>query len=752
MIKSKYITALIAVLVILAMILAAILMISPQTIGITDAARSMPYEEKLFSGDSVLEIDLAISQENWEELLDNPTAEEYYSCDVTINGETFQNVGMRTKGNTSLSQVASSDSDRYSFKLEFDHYVSSQTCYGLDKLALNNTYADPTYLKEYLSYDMYRFLGVPSSLTAFAHITINGEEWGLYLAVECLEESYAERNFGMHYGQLYQPESGMDGGNQKNQDNLPDAGNFEGMENFQNRGNFPGGRVLDGEIQPPDGGVMPEFGAETSSDTVDTTDDAAASDQETAVDTDIPLERRQGMMGGFGSSNTGSDLVYIDDDPDSYSGIFDHAVFSATSADQERVIEALQHLNDGTDLEQYINIDEVLRYFAVNTFLVNLDSYASNMKHNYYLYEEDGQLSILPWDLNLAFGTFQSGASDAVNFAIDTPVSGTTLADSPLIGKLLEIEEYRDRYHVYLQQLVDEYMESGRCLAVIEAADELIAEAVAADATAFYSAEEYQAGVKALKTFCLLRAQSISGQLDGSIPSTSEGQAADSSTLIDIGDFQMSALGTMNMGGGRGEMQTSEQNRGDIPPDGVSENGQGIGKSEERSPLPPAAPTEMAPFDSNTAFSESSPDLPTGSADSESDSSEAALPADDGMAANDSAETKSDTSSGSEKSNPFDQMPDMKLMRQAMEIIGNTDLANLSEEQKSKLNALGVTEEMLTEYESVIDQAAGGFGDNGNAADAAQPADDLSAVFWTASAACVLLLALLAAWKYPKCG
>ena len=50
---------------------------------------------------------------------------------------------------TSLSSIASDpDTDRYSFKLEFDHYIEGQTCYGLDKLILNNNYADATNMKE----------------------------------------------------------------------------------------------------------------------------------------------------------------------------------------------------------------------------------------------------------------------------------------------------------------------------------------------------------------------------------------------------------------------------------------------------------------------------------------------------------------------------------------------------------------------------------------------------------------------------
>src|SRR5690606_21887850 len=124
----------------------------------------------------------------------------------------------------------------------------------------------------------------------------------------------------------------------------------------------------------------------------------------------------------------------------SYSAIFDNAETKTTTKDQQRVITALKHLNDGTDLETYVDVEAVLKYFAAHTVVVNMDSYTSNMAHNYYLYEYNGQISILPWDYNLAFGGFQGGAaSDVVNLAIDTPVSGVSLEERPLLGKLLEV-------------------------------------------------------------------------------------------------------------------------------------------------------------------------------------------------------------------------------------------------------------------------------------------------------------------------
>lgn len=84
---------------------------------------------------------------------------------MEIGGKTFYQVGIRPKGNTSLSNIANDPTtDRYSFKLEFDHYVEGQTCFGLDKLVLNNNYADATNMKEALIYDMYQYLGADASL------------------------------------------------------------------------------------------------------------------------------------------------------------------------------------------------------------------------------------------------------------------------------------------------------------------------------------------------------------------------------------------------------------------------------------------------------------------------------------------------------------------------------------------------------------------------------------------------------------
>ena len=115
------------------------------------------YTTKLF-GEDVITINITTSEEDWDYLIENATSKPYISADVEIDGVTYEDVGIKTKGNTSLTQVANSGSDRYSLKINFDKYVDGQDCYGLDSLVLNNLYSDNSYLKEYMSYALMDYM------------------------------------------------------------------------------------------------------------------------------------------------------------------------------------------------------------------------------------------------------------------------------------------------------------------------------------------------------------------------------------------------------------------------------------------------------------------------------------------------------------------------------------------------------------------------------------------------------------------
>ncbi|MCF0228786.1 MAG: CotH kinase family protein, partial [Parasporobacterium sp.] len=242
MITNKHITKIIIAIAAAAVCLCllAVMFSDKLTSAMGGSNVRMEYESRLFDTEKIIEINIIMDPEDWQDMLDTAINEEYRSCDVEINGETICNVAIRPKGNTSLSSVYNDpDNDRYSFKMEFDRYVDGQTCYGLDKLILNNNYADATNIKEALMYDMFRYIGADASLYNFAKISVNGEYWGVYLALEAVEDSFILRNYGTEKGNLYKPDS-MDMGDKGNMPENFSGEKPEGMEDGESSGESTG--------------------------------------------------------------------------------------------------------------------------------------------------------------------------------------------------------------------------------------------------------------------------------------------------------------------------------------------------------------------------------------------------------------------------------------------------------------------------------------------------------------------------------
>ena len=210
-------------------------------------------------------------------------------------------------------------------------------------------------------------------------------------------------------------------------------------------------------------------------------------------------------------------------------------------------MEALKNVHSGTDIEKYIDVDQVLKYMAVHNFSVNDDSLSGSMAHNYYLYEANGRISILPWDYNLSLGGMHGGdGTSVINDPVDELWRGTKLFDF-----VLQNEEYKARYHEYYNKLVNEYLYGGKFAETYNRITGQIDELVKNDPNSMYTYEEYKKSIEVLYDVVMLRAESIKGQLAGTIPSTAEGQSADSSKLVDASHLDLSDLGQF-MGGGRG--------------------------------------------------------------------------------------------------------------------------------------------------------------------------------------------------------
>ena len=714
MISNKHFNKIVSILISIAVIFSLIIIVLPKSSTSTTYIEQPDYVTTIFDDDQVIEINIEMDETAWQEMLDNASAEEYTAANVTVNGTTYNNVAIRPKGNSSLSQLVSDDTtDRYSFKIKFDEYVDGQTLDGLSKLVLNNNMSDATYMKEYLSYKLLASLGVPTPECAYAHITVNGEEWGLYLAVEPIEEEFIARNYGSTDGNLYKPESdSVAVGENKNNDDAnnksdfnqneinqsedtnsdsqmpsdisngessnqmqspPDMNNGDSSNQMQAPPDMNNGDSSNQMQTPPDMNngdnsnqmqAPPNMSNSDNSTQMqmpsnmsngDSSSESQSADNTNGTSNELPSNKPNGMdgdmMGGAnGGNSNGADLVWNGDDISNYSAIFDNAIFKSTDSDDyTKILDMIEHLDSMEDIESYLDVDEVLRYFAANTFLVNLDSYVSNMNHNYYLYENDGVVSILPWDYNLSFAGFQAGsASNAINFPIDSPVSDS-LEDNPLIANLLEVDEYKELYHQYLDEIVNNFINNGTYETLITKTDALISDYVKNDATAFYTFDEYEDAVSNLLTFGYDRATSIAAQLDGTQPSTTAGTIE---TTVDL-----TAMG--QQGGGGGKDNGGMNSMGNKPDDSTT-------------------------TDNSTANNTASFTPPSNNTDGNT---------------NNPNDNTTNNPPGNMDGNSSNLDP--TIMMQAMQIIQSSEDGTITDSIKDELLNLGLTEEDITELSSM---------------------------------------------------
>lgn len=384
-----------------------------------------------FEPSVVRSIYIDIDDDDWADILANPEDEEYHPADLTFDGISLENVAIRTKGNSSLSAVARSSSDRYSFKIDINEYVDGQKFFGLKKFVLNNSYNDPSYLREAIAYDLLREMGVDAPEYSYVNLYINDELFGFYLMVEVVDGEFVEKHFDNENGDLYKPDG------------------------------------------------------------------------------------------------TGSDLVWIDDDIDSYSEI--NLQSNEDSSDQGAFIDFVSDLDDGELATT--DVDSVLRYLAVSVALSNLDSYQGALAHNYYIYESDGVFSFLPWDLNESFGTFTMGcgSEDIRELYIDEPTSGD-LDDRPLVAHVLADADYLDQYHDYLWQLINGSLQDDAFATRVADLADLIRDHVEADPSGFYGADAFEQnltsttyGFYGLTSFMSYRVDNMIEQLQGTAPSSGNG-------------------------------------------------------------------------------------------------------------------------------------------------------------------------------------------------------------------------------------
>lgn len=351
----------------------------------------------------------------------------WVAVDVAFNGQTWTKVGMRFKGNSSLASTWGGGVYKLPFKLDFDQFeddypeIDNQRFYGFQQVSFSSNWSDDSLLREKITADIFRESGVPAAQTAFYAVYVDYGEgpvyFGVYTAVEVVDDTVIETQFADDSGNVYKPEG-------------------------------------TGATFAADGFTLDSFEKETNEDEAD------------------------------------------------YSDV--EAMFGALHAETRTSDPAAWR----SGLEAVFDVDGFLRWLAVNTVVQNWDTYGQ-MAHNYYLYNDAGQLTWIPWDNNMAMMTGMGGGfggpdgqmpggqipdgqmpggqgengqqmqppdgqmpGGMAGMALDLESVGDNW---PLIRFLMDDANYHERYVTYVQETINGAFEPSKVSATMQAMHDLIA-------------------------------------------------------------------------------------------------------------------------------------------------------------------------------------------------------------------------------------------------------------------------------------
>ena len=135
---------------------------------------------------------------------------------IEFEGDSWTNVGIRFKGNSSLKSTWGSGTMKLPFKLDFDEFeddypeIDDQRFYGFKQLSLSSGFNDSSFLREKITADIFRDAGIPAAHTAFYQVFVDYGKgptyFGLYTMVEVVDDTVIEEQFQDDSGNLYKPE------------------------------------------------------------------------------------------------------------------------------------------------------------------------------------------------------------------------------------------------------------------------------------------------------------------------------------------------------------------------------------------------------------------------------------------------------------------------------------------------------------------------------------------------------------------
>lgn len=392
--------------------------------GLVQDAKDGLYD-KYFLKDELQTVSIRIEENNLNYMLQNALDKpSVMTTSVTIGDQTVGYAGLKTKGNYTLQHTFSDfDSDRFSFTINFGKYIkkkdygAKQNFYGCNKISFNNLFFDKTALKEYNAMRLMSEMGVPTSQYGLAKLYINDQYYGVYFMVEAMDSSILEQH--------------LDVSSKKISDYIAKPINtaftyHDGFDAYKTEdGTFTMDSLSSILYQNEDGDYVADsdlWSAGLWEEDSDTLQDVAE-----MLPTVLTWEEKLNLL------SNGKD-------------------FSGNAID----VNSQDYLDL---LEQVMDTDETVRYFATHSFIVQMDDMFTNYQ-NFGLYvDEDGRSMLLPWDYDLGWGcyTYPNTAEDVANLDLDnmySDKSGTAASiykKYPIFNVIYQNTSLREKYHTYME-------------------------------------------------------------------------------------------------------------------------------------------------------------------------------------------------------------------------------------------------------------------------------------------------------------
>ncbi len=186
-------------------------LLQTQAQNLPDNMRFAPDEHIIYTGDQapqglydatqVRVFQLWFSQPDyWQQLKNNYASKTDLPAMLIADGDTFPNVGVRFKGQTSYSQAQTSD--KKSFNITMDYADTTQNLMGYETINLNNAFQDASFMREVAFLHLIR-QHVPAASASYVQLYINGSNWGIYPNIQQLNRDYIKEWYFSNDGTLW---------------------------------------------------------------------------------------------------------------------------------------------------------------------------------------------------------------------------------------------------------------------------------------------------------------------------------------------------------------------------------------------------------------------------------------------------------------------------------------------------------------------------------------------------------------------